>query len=249
MVIIDRVYQKVLALANREQRGYITPQEFNLFADHAQMEIFEEYFYDLERATRSSPSHTEYTDKATAIDEKLSLFEEWKEHVTMSNSYGDLLLIGLNIYRLSTVMIKYKQGDIFKQATRIDPKDFYKLSSPLLNSYSLAGPYYIKHKSGNDPDNFKIKIYPNVDLAAEYNVRLSYIEKPLPPNWTYFVSPDGAALYNPASSDHRNFSLHSSEENNLVIKILQLAGVSTKDYQLMGVAAQADAKAVQLKNK
>ena len=38
-VNIDNVYQKVLALANKEQRGYITPQEFNLFADKAQNEI------------------------------------------------------------------------------------------------------------------------------------------------------------------------------------------------------------------
>ena len=29
MVSIDKVYQKVLAFANKEQRGYITPQEFN----------------------------------------------------------------------------------------------------------------------------------------------------------------------------------------------------------------------------
>ena len=47
MVSIDNVYQKVLAIANKEQRGYITPQEFNLFADLAQKEIFEQYFYDL----------------------------------------------------------------------------------------------------------------------------------------------------------------------------------------------------------
>ena len=38
-ISIDRVYQKVLTFANKEQRGYITPQEFNLFADQAQMEI------------------------------------------------------------------------------------------------------------------------------------------------------------------------------------------------------------------
>ena len=44
MVSVDAVYQKVLAIANKEQRGYITPQEFNLFADHAQMEIFDQYF-------------------------------------------------------------------------------------------------------------------------------------------------------------------------------------------------------------
>ena len=46
-VFIDEVYQQVLALANKEQRGYITPQEFNLLANQAQMEIFEQYFYDI----------------------------------------------------------------------------------------------------------------------------------------------------------------------------------------------------------
>ena len=29
---VDTVYQTVLALANKEQRGYITPQEFNLIS-------------------------------------------------------------------------------------------------------------------------------------------------------------------------------------------------------------------------
>ena len=37
MVNIDTVYQTVLALANKEQRGYINPQDSNLFADMAQM--------------------------------------------------------------------------------------------------------------------------------------------------------------------------------------------------------------------
>ncbi len=36
MVNIDTVYQRVLALANKEQRGYITPQDFNLFANQAE---------------------------------------------------------------------------------------------------------------------------------------------------------------------------------------------------------------------
>ena len=43
-VSVDTVYQRVLALANKEQRGYITPQEFNIFANQAQFEIFEHYF-------------------------------------------------------------------------------------------------------------------------------------------------------------------------------------------------------------
>ena len=38
-VSIDTVYQRVLSIANKEQRGYITPHEFNTFADQAQLEI------------------------------------------------------------------------------------------------------------------------------------------------------------------------------------------------------------------
>ena len=43
-VSVDTVYQKVLAICNKEQRGYITPQEFNLLADKAQNEIYQNYF-------------------------------------------------------------------------------------------------------------------------------------------------------------------------------------------------------------
>ena len=67
-ISVDTVYQKVLAVANKEQRGYITPQEFNLFADYAQMEIFEQYFYDLHQLKRSTPSNnSEHLDPTEII--------------------------------------------------------------------------------------------------------------------------------------------------------------------------------------
>ena len=69
-VSIDRVYQKVLALANKEQRGYITPQEYNLYANQAQMEIFEQYFYDLNQAHREVGNDTTYAD----VDDLVSKF-------------------------------------------------------------------------------------------------------------------------------------------------------------------------------
>ena len=47
-VSIDNVYQQVLVIANKEQRGYITPQEFNLLARKAQLDVFENYFNDLD---------------------------------------------------------------------------------------------------------------------------------------------------------------------------------------------------------
>ena len=68
MVRIDNVYQRVLALANKEQRGYITPQEFNLLANHAQLEIIDQYFYDLNQFSRGRGNSTDFSDMVDLIE-------------------------------------------------------------------------------------------------------------------------------------------------------------------------------------
>jgi hypothetical protein len=74
VIKIDTVYQTVLALANKEQRGYITPQEFNLFAEHAQNEIFEQYFYDTNQFKRVPGNQTEHADMITVLEDKIHPF-------------------------------------------------------------------------------------------------------------------------------------------------------------------------------
>ena len=55
----------------------------------------------------------------------------------------------------------------------------------------------------------------------------------------------GKALYNDTNSDHQGFELHQSEETDLVIKILQLAGITLKDSVLYQVAGAEDNKNIQ----
>ena len=64
-VNVDTVYQTVQALANKEQRGYLTPQEFNLFANQAQQDIFEQYFYDLNAFRGARPQERQVGDSVT----------------------------------------------------------------------------------------------------------------------------------------------------------------------------------------
>ena len=44
---VNTVYQTVLLILNKEQRGYITPDEFNKVATQVQLQILEDYFEDL----------------------------------------------------------------------------------------------------------------------------------------------------------------------------------------------------------
>jgi hypothetical protein len=74
-VSVDTVYQRVLAILNKEQRGYVTPQEFNLFANQAQMDLFEQYFYDINQFGRMHGNDTEFSDMLNILNEKIDIFE------------------------------------------------------------------------------------------------------------------------------------------------------------------------------
>ena len=101
-VNIDTVYQKVLAMANKEQRGYITPQEFNLYADQAQMDIFERYFHDVRQAETRMANDTEFSDSLDILEEKLSVFRI-NDQVIYPTSYNGKITLPTNLYRLGDV--------------------------------------------------------------------------------------------------------------------------------------------------
>ena len=73
-VSINEVYKRVLAIANKEQRGHITPLEFNNLATQVQLEIFEQYFYDISQASRKPGNSTEHSDNLHILEEKIAPF-------------------------------------------------------------------------------------------------------------------------------------------------------------------------------
>jgi hypothetical protein len=94
-VSIDTVYQRVLAISNKEQRGYITPIEFNLLANQAQLEIFDQYFYDLDQFKRKQeiPSRGQETD-LTSFSDSIEIIK--KKLTPFTNIVG--LTVGSTIY-------------------------------------------------------------------------------------------------------------------------------------------------------
>ena len=213
MVNIDTVYQKVLMFANKEQRGYITPQEFNLFADQAQVEIFEQYFYDIDFHAKRIGNSTEYSDLIHNINEKVTIFEK-----TAPLAGGNLNAIDL--YRLGTV----SSGNV--EVEQVQQNEIlYLLSSPLTQPTS-SRPVYVRNDT-------TIQIYPTTITSGTY----TYVRKPTKPNWSYVVV-NSKAMYDNSQAVH--FELHQSEESELVYKILKFAGVSMKRSELVQIAQGAE---------
>ena len=56
---IDELYRYIQFIANKEQRGFIKPTEFNLLADRAQMELFTKRYNNLKEATSQNYKNTQ----------------------------------------------------------------------------------------------------------------------------------------------------------------------------------------------
>jgi len=73
---VDQVYKTVLLIINKEQRGYLTPNEFNKLATQVQLEIVDGYFETINQQMRLPQNDSEYADRYKSVQEKLDAFKD-----------------------------------------------------------------------------------------------------------------------------------------------------------------------------
>jgi hypothetical protein len=227
-VNVDTVYQTVLSTLNKEQRGYVTPQEFNLFAEQAQLDIFEQYFYDINQFGRLHGNSTEYSDMLNILEEKISIFEGVPVTVNMANTGIGTLPTN---YRLGNVI--HTSNGVSRIVEKLNKKSIQMLEMSPLTTPNLIRPAYTRTSETT------IQLYPASIITG---ITCDVISKPTAPNWGY-VMVFGEALYNSTTSI--NFQLHQSEEVALVEKILEFAGLSTKEVQTYQIANQEEMQTIQ----
>tara|TARA_R110002012_G_scaffold144334_3_gene302493 strand:- start:2765 stop:3490 length:726 start_codon:yes stop_codon:yes gene_type:complete len=223
-VSIDTVYQRVLAFANKEQRGYITPQEFNLFANQAQQEIFEQYFYDINQFARVPGNDTDYADVDEMLEAKLQIFEV-SHGTAVTSNYTGAGGGGINkvlpneVYRVHRVEFNNVNCEI------LDTKHF--------NEVRAGGPL-TRPTNARPVANIRGNIIRCVaaDNTLVTLTGLIFSRIPTPVRWGYVVVNE-KALYDPTPGRTVHFELHQSEESELVYKILKFAGVAMQRVDVM----------------
>ena len=77
MAMINDVRNTVLAIINKNNYGYLSPQDFNLYAQQAQMDLFEDYFYQYNQwinKENKRQSGTGYADIVKGLVEVIDFF-------------------------------------------------------------------------------------------------------------------------------------------------------------------------------
>jgi hypothetical protein len=231
--MINDVRNTVLSIISKDNRGFITPFEFNLFAKQAQLEIFGQYVFNYSNAInkQNGRMHGEgYTDIPKNIGEVIDIFSAFTATTynigtSKFNFPSDYYFLEKLIYNNSTEIEKVSHRKIL-----------YLVNSNL-TSPTTKYPVYTMDESG-------LLVYPTTITS---NVTIQYLRYPKDPNWTYNQTLGGDPLFNPSDQNYQDFELPLDDFANLVIKILEYAGISIREQDVVSAAKAEEVQDIQQK--
>ncbi len=146
-VSVNTVYQTVLYILNKEQRGYITPAEFNSISTQVQDEIFQSYFPDGNQVNRQNQNNTqndtEFFNMFKDISYKLHPFE--RELVFTYSSTNQCFYNNTNstLFKIGEVITTYSGQPQYDSITQlVSKKDFDKIIRSKLTAPTKQNPIF-----------------------------------------------------------------------------------------------------------
>ena len=200
-VSVDTVYKTVLLILNKEQRGYMTPDEFNRIGSQVQREIFERYFEDINQQVRIQQSEFDYANRVYNTDGKIA---EFKTENVQAFPADEKTITGTNpftvpseLYRLNT--ITYEAGSDIVELQRLTRNEYYNIAKSKLTKPTKSCPVYLYE------DN-KAIIYPSTIASAD-DIKMQYVKKPEDIRWGYTVGDIGQYIYSPFPYDPTSINI------------------------------------------
>ena len=225
--MINDVRNTVLSIISKDNRGYITPDEFNLFAKQAQLEIFEQYIYSYSNSINKQNARMfgeGYTDVPKNIGEVIDEFSVFAP-LTYSNPY---FLPPVDYYYLERVMY-----NLTIEAEKVSQRKISALLNSNLTAPDVSYPVYTLQETG-------LIVYPTTIVN---NITAQYIRYPKDPVWSYTNISAGQPVFNASAFNYQDFELPLSDEPSLVAKICQYVGIEIREAEVanFGIAEeQAD---------
>ena len=244
--MINSVRNTVLAILNKNNYGYISPSDFNLFAKQAQLEIFEEYFSDYNNTVNKENarlSGTDYADINKALAEAIEVFSTTStltQVAAATNRYylPSVTTTGFDYYMLNKVLCYDSSGAtrVFKgEAEKVTNGKITMLITSNLTAPTETYPAYTQQGS-------ILTVYPTtINLANE--VDAVYFRYPKDPKWTFTTLTNGEPVFNQSAGlGYQDFEVPLEDEIKLVSKILQYAGMSIREIEAVQFGGNEEQK-------
>ena len=219
--MIDTIYKVLLTIINKENQGYISPEEFNLLAINVQNEIFRSYFNDENLAKNKQNrglTNMGYGNQAFNVRQNITAFGANANLIAVAG----VITLPTNLYLLEDNGVSTSEGVLIDEIERNAIVTMMRTEA----APTVLYPVYESYGS-------TLKVYPNTIT----NVNVRYIRKPLNPKWTYTVVAN-KEMYDPSNESFQDFELGSEEFANIVLKMLSLFGINLREAEVVQVAEQ-----------
>ena len=220
--MINNVRQSVLDLIRKANNGYLTPDEFNRMSHMAQLDIFDEIMSKYADAVVKRTMGLGGMDVADIEGKYMEAIETFIVPESTLTYSAPNFLIPSDCYKIIDKSVVYNSTvPVSKVEGR---RALAQLRASNLTAPSTLFPVYSKVNAG-------IRVEPTTIVSG---IKMDYIRYPKTPKWTYTVVPGSdAPLFNISAVDYQDFELPKFFEDDLIIKILQYAGVSLREAELI----------------
>lgn len=238
MVSINDVRETVLAICNKNNYGYISPDDFNLYAKQAQLEIFDGYMAQYNNAInleKTSRAGSDLADIAEGLRENIEVFIA-NQQLVFDSVVGAAAVFNApdNWYHINVISYA-SQPNTPTEVQKISRLEALRLLSSNLTSPSELYPVYVMAEAGVTNTNGTVSIFPN---TIQSDVSAVYVRYPVDPLWAYQTLTNGEPMYDVSLS--QDFELSEEEEPRLIQKILEKAGLSIREPEVYRTAMAND---------
>jgi len=236
MISVNKVRNTVLFLLEKENRGFLAPQASDSFGDLAQMEIFENLFYQYNKWIINESRHlsnNDFADIPKNIQEQIDTFSEYStpENFTYDNLTDTWKYSGSDLYTTGALSLVNSSGKKVDIELVAKGPIWNNMINSKINAPSVTFPIYTKINKG-------YRVAPKAPTG--YSVELFYIRRPKAPKWTYVTDSNGNPIFNAGASDRQDFELDESLFYPLVMKIMGFCGIQIQESDIVAIAANAD---------
>jgi len=216
----------------KNNMGWLKPERFNNYSYLAQMEIYEEYFYDFARwlvSQTNRVSGSGYADIPKQIRQKLEIFHKVGAMVSVSAS------------EFTAPTDSYKVMDLYYGGQIVDKVDYSRLQLLNLSNHTAPSTTYPVYYQTED----SYIVYP---VTITSGVTCNYFRKPADPNWTYNTVA-GNPVFNQSDVNYQDFEIHPADEPRLVMKILGYVGITVREQEVVQYAELQEQQKKQVESR
>ena len=237
---IDEIYRLVQTFANKEQRGFITPSDFNLLAKQAELELYNKRLSIIKQKSPTRKSQGLYAENLSPElarqDIATFLFRSDVDANESSVPYKGRSVIVTADYVESMFIHVDEHHDISHHIPLdiVEPKDVNQILRSSLVKPSIEYPIALLGADGGTSKQFSV--FPDaIKKVIAYHYR--YANNP---KWSY-VTVAGKPVHDSSSSTE--FKISSRCHGEIVVKILEYLGVSIREADVVQYAQASELKA------